>query len=361
MSADQQPSVRVRLSAITTSATVSCDAELQVKAAGNERRTDRAFVVLRRVGNSVVVTVGNNEWQRTTDTVILKGVRNVPVRVGGQAYRGMVLAFVSADELVVVNEIGLEDYLYSVVPCEIGPIRPETFEAVKAQAVAARSFTLARLGKRKALGFDLYDTYLRDQEYQGVGRETELSTRAVVETRGEVLLFDGKPAEALYHCNCGGITAQGSQPYLKPVRDTPEHRPGRPFCADGKYHEWQAEFEPIQYDTILTRLVGVGAKIKLRRVKLQKDKVSGRVLSLILDTDKGRFKVFGTDFRMALGLRSTMFDLKLSAGRMNVTGRGWGHGCGLCQDGAIEMARRGSSYRQILAHYYPGLKLGQQY
>ncbi len=260
-----------------------------------------------------------------------------------------------------MNELGMEDYLRGVVPCEIGPIRPETYEAVKAQAVAARSFTLSRLERRKGLGFQLYDTFLRDQEYRGAGREIELGSRAVKETQGEILVYEGRPAEALYHANCGGITARGSQPYLQSLRDTPGHGAGKPYCSQGKYHQWQVELLPAQYETTLARITGAGGRIKLKAVTLEKDNVSGRVTKLRLSTDKGEFRVGGSDFRLALGLRSTLFDLKLTSGTMLVKGKGWGHGCGLCQDGAVEMAHQGAGYREILAHYYPALKLARSY
>lgn len=353
--------MRVRLVAFTTTAVVSCDAGLRVSAAAAERRVERSRVTLKLVGSLVTVEIDGREWKRTADTVVLRGASSATVRVGDRIYRGSILVFAAGGELAVVNELGLEEYLCGVVPCEIGPIRRETFEAVKAQAVAARSFTLTRLNRRKGLGFQLFDTYARDQEYQGAGRETELGSKAVTETRGEVLLYLGEPAEALYHGNCGGITAQGSQPYLKPVRDTPGHRPGKPYCAGGKYHEWQADLAPAQYETTLARLAGVGNRIKLKGVTLEKDNVSGRVRKLTLHTDKGDYRVGGSDFRMVLGLRSTLFDLKLVSGRMRVTGRGWGHGCGLCQDGAVEMARRGSTCEQILAHYYSDVRIARRY
>ena len=127
--------------------------------------------------------------------------------------------------LTVVNEVDLESYLVGLINYEVSSAWE--IDAVKAQAVAARSFTMTRLGKRQGLGHDLFDSYLRDQEYRGTERETELSRQAVLATRGEVLEFHGEVCEALYHGNCGGVTANGSQPYLKSVPDTPGHRRGR--------------------------------------------------------------------------------------------------------------------------------------
>lgn len=283
------------------------------------------------------------------------------MNVGSRRYRGSLLAFVDATgELAVVNELGLEDYLYGVVPCEIGPISTETFEAVKAQAVAARSFTLTRLTKRRGLGFQLYDSYARDQEYQGAGRETALGNRAVDETRGEVLLYHGEPAEALYHANCGGVTANGSQPYLKSIADTPGGRRRTPYCAGSKHSSWRTGFSREDFENRLGTLLGVDGRVEVRSYGVETDN-SGRASHLRFKTRKGSYRISGSDFRLGLGLKSTLFKMEMGRNSVVFTGKGWGHGSGLCQDGAIEMARRGSNHREILLHYYSGVKLGRRY
>jgi stage II sporulation protein D len=125
----------------------------------------------------------------------------------GNWYRGPFRIFASdAQGLTLVNEVGLEDYLRSVLPNEIGTPPESDFAAVKAQAVAARSYTVAYLGRRAALGFDLYAS-VEDQVYAGVTRENAQSDRAVQATRGEVLLSEGQPIKALYSSACGGRTA----------------------------------------------------------------------------------------------------------------------------------------------------------
>jgi stage II sporulation protein D len=331
--------------------------------AGRQRRTVGAGAALGLSrGGGVAVAVGGRAWQRTSDTVRCRSDADAVFPVGNRRYRGSILAFVNPDnELVVVNELGLDSYLQGVVPAEIGPIRRETFAAVKAQAVAARSFTLTRLARRKGLGFQLYDTYKRDQEYKGLGAEVELANEAVRQTRGEVLTWRGETVEALYHANCGGHTGTASKPYLAGVRDTPGHRSGRPFCAGGKHYSWTVTMSRAEFERKLGALLGAGGSVRLQGVKLDKERGSGRVLHLRLSTSKGGRRVAGSDFRFGIGLKSTLFDLKTSRSKVTITGRGWGHGKGMCQEGAIEMARRGNDYRRILTHYYSSVRISRLY
>jgi stage II sporulation protein D len=282
------------------------------------------------------------------------------IRVGDRSYRGLILFFRSADnDLAVVNVLGLEEYLLGVVPCEIGPINARTLEAAKAQAVAARSFTMARLGRRKGLGHHLFDSYLRDQEYRGIERETGLSRQAVEATRGEVIEFHGDVCEALYHANCGGVTANGSQPYLRSVPDTPGHRRGRKaYCSDKPNFSWQANFGRDSLDAVASRFSA--RRCRVRGNKLEIDR-SGRVKYISLATDRGSLRLSGSDFRVALGLKSTAFTMTIRSRYVAIAGRGWGHGSGMCQDGAIMMAETGESYREILQHYYSGVTLQKRY
>jgi stage II sporulation protein D len=283
------------------------------------------------------------------------------VRVGDRSYRGLLLLFRSADgDLAVVNVLGLEQYLLGVVPCEIGPINVRTLEAAKAQAVAARSFTMTRLGRRKGLGHDLFDSFARDQEYRGIERESELSRQAVLTTRGEVIEFRDEVCEALYHANCGGVTANGSKPYLRSVPDTPGHGRGRKAYCSGKANSsWQTSLGRDSLDAVTSRLAG--KKSRVRSASLETDRESGRVHYLHLTTDHGSIRLLGSEFRLAMGLRSTAFTMALRGRSVTFSGHGWGHGSGMCQDGAIAMAEAGASYREILEQYYSGVSLKKRY
>jgi len=305
--------------------------------------------------------VGKKIVSDLQDTVLF--ISQERIRMANREYRGIIKVFFSADSgLTVVNCLPVDEYLYSVVPCEIGPINTATYQAVKAQAVAARSFALARIGKRRGLGYDLYDTYLRDQEYWGAVAERDLAIKAVNETKGEVLVYQGKIAMTLYHGNCGGITADGSLGYLPGIYDTPNHQRGATsFCAEGGNFNWQLTIAIDSLEKTFTQVLSMASRLRIRRIQLEKDQKSRRVRRLHLETNQGKFTVSGQDCRFALGLKSTMFDLQIVGRKAVFTGRGWGHGVGLCQEGAIEMAKRGYNYREILAHYYPVLRFRRRY
>lgn len=158
------------------------------------------------------------------------------VRVGGKDYRGEIhLVLNPRGRINVVNSLALEEYLRGVVPVELSPGHFPEIEALKAQAVAARSYALARMGRHSDDGYDLVDD-TRAQVYGGLSVERELSNRAVDETRGVVAMFpnaDGKlvPIEAMYTANCGGRTENNEEvfggtalPYLRGVACSPDAR-----------------------------------------------------------------------------------------------------------------------------------------
>lgn len=153
-----------------------------------------------------------------------------PVAVGSRSYRGSVEVRQRGGGGVLVNVVDLEEYLRGVVPAELGPRAFPALEALKAQAVAARTYAVAHLGERDDEGWDLCDS-MQCQVYEGVGVEHALSDRAVAETRGQVLTFRGKPAQTFYHSTCGGHTEsaafqfpRAAAPYLAgvPCRAEPE-------------------------------------------------------------------------------------------------------------------------------------------
>jgi stage II sporulation protein D len=364
----REPLVRVRLSTGNT-AFLSSSQGLTLTAGSFRQSVGPDQAIRAKWENGLVIAAGGRSPSRIADTLAVTPAADGFVRVGDRSYRGRLLLFRSTDsDLAVVNVLRLEEYLFGVVPCEIGPTNAKTVEAVKAQAVAARSFTMTRLGKRQGLGHDLFDSYLRDQEYRGTERETELSRQAVLATRGEVLEFHGEVCEALYHGNCGGVTANGSQPYLRSVPDTPGHRRGRKaYCSDQPNFSWQVSMEKEGLDAVVSRLWGQSTtgqstkKCRVRGCKLDVDRQSGRVKYLHLATDRGSVRLPGSDFRMAMGLKSTGFTLVIRGASVFFTGHGWGHGSGMCQDGAVAMAEGGASYQEILHHYYSGVSLKKRY
>ncbi len=288
-------------------------------------------------------------------------------RVGGKAeethrYRGTLTVRRDADgNLRVINTVALEPYLYGVIPAEIGTKVPA--EAMKAQAVAARTYALKNRGKCSKDGFDLDDT-TRCEGYEGVDGETAASNAAVDATRGQVLTWQGTLIDAPYSTDSGGMTAcdtGGDCPYLQAVKDCDVR--GEDYAAGGKYHTWSKTFTPAQIAGLLGRdpRSSVAGFASLTVDGLD---ASGRVTTATVWGAGGASKtITGPQMRQILGydvLRSTRLTLiRTAAGEYKFDGRGWGHGLGMSQDGAVSMAGLPyrKTYQEILKHYYVGTQL----
>jgi stage II sporulation protein D len=276
-------------------------------------------------------------------------------------YRGAMRVFVSpetglaAPALTAANILDLENYIRGVVAREIGFVRQENYEAIKAQAVAARTYAVRNQGRRRALGFDLFGTSM-DQVYGGADAETLITDSAVAATRGQILAFQNEVIDAFYHSTCGGKTAgifdvwKGSQPYLCGVDDAL----GETFaCVASRYFRWT---EVYRGET-LARFSAPGTAITVD--VLEKD-WSGRNRRIRILRGESETIVSGDAIRQAIRrpdgspLRSTRFDFHAETGLVRIDGGGWGHGIGMCQTGALGRARAGKTYAEILLHYYPG-------
>ena len=278
----------------------------------------------------------------------------------GRRYRGALELRHKSGGLTAVNIVPVDDYLRSVVPEEMPTDWPA--EALKAQSVAARSFSLASRGRHASEGYDLCTT-THCQLYTGTAAEKTASTAAVRATRGEVLTYGGKPIEALFHTDSGGMTENSEDvwgshvPYLRAVRD-----------AQTKTLPWT---KTITRADLERKLAAKGHNIgKLRSIALSplaigraaKDRTaSGRVKTMTVKGTKGTATLSGTTWRSLLGLKSTLFDAKLTKDAVTFTGYGSGHGLGISQWGAKRLAETGKSYADILHHYYTGTTLQQLY
>lgn len=279
------------------------------------------------------------------------------------AYRGFLSVRREPDTTFrVINTVPLEPYLYGVTPAEIGANVP--MEAMKAQAVAARTYALKNRGKCAADGFDLDDT-TRCEGYDGLDGETALSNAAVDGTRSQVLTYHGQLIDAIFSTDSGGMTAcdlSGDCPYLQAVKDADE-ADGLDYAASGKYHTWTHTFTPAQIAALLARdpRTHVTQFVSLTIDGLDP---SGRITTATVAGADGTLKtVTGPQLRQILGydtLRSTRVVMtRTPGGSYRFDGKGWGHGMGMSQDGAVAMAGAPykKTYTQILTHYYVGVKV----
>lgn len=290
----------------------------------------------------------------------LQPAQSTGLRVEGRTYRGVVEVFVNPLGLpVAVNELEIEDYLKSVVPNELGPDRFPYPEALKAQAVAARTFAVSALGTYAARGFDVFAD-LRSQVYDGVASEHPLTGAVIEATKGVIATYRKKPILALYSSTCGGRTEAFDQIFKGAPID---YLRGGALCHDEEspYHRWEETVVPASIRPQLERLAAVGPLkqlIPLRRTRW------GRIVEMRFVGENGEKVLKGLEIRNALGLRSNLI-LEMVQNRdrgnrlssIEVRGGGWGHSVGLCQFGAVDLARRNFDYESILKHYYSGVEL----
>ena len=205
--------------------------------------------------------------------VVLEPAGEWPVAVGSRRYRGRVVVRVAGREALVINELNIERYLQGVVPVEMGPSQFPEVDALKAQAVAARTYAVAHLGDHEDEGWDLCDTPAC-QAYYGVGAEHRLSNRAVEESAGIVATFDGVPIDAMYTSTCGGHTEDSSelfegrsQPYLQGVPCAWE----RPLSLEGR-----------SPDGAWVGSTGFASTVALETLGLEPGATAGEILDRVL-------------------------------------------------------------------------------
>ncbi|MCH7762060.1 SpoIID/LytB domain-containing protein, partial [candidate division TA06 bacterium] len=292
------------------------------------------------------------------------------ITVNGKPYRGRIEIQQSRrGTLLAVNVLDIEDYLRGVVPLEIGHLDPSKMEAVKAQAVAARSYTLTHLKNNHR--YDVEAT-VRHQVYGGRLAETPLTDLAVLETHGIVATYKGKPIDARYSSTCGGRTTSaeyvwggGSLPYLVGKFDGRGSKLDRAYCQKAPRFQWTKRWKKSAFfQKIKRNLLSIVGRVEIGEVtdvKTTRWDPSGRVVTLEVKTTKGNYSIRKGKIRNLLRnsngsiLRSNFFELKIDGETVTMKGRGMGHGVGMCQWGAIGMAEQGFSYRQIIRHYYKGI------
>ncbi len=312
-----------------------------------------------------VVEKGERRFRETTLTpdklyahkAYIKPLGEGQIEVNGKSYRGSIeIVEDQAGTLTVINEVSLEEYVMGVLAGEVPRNWP--LEALKAQAIAARTFAVFTQNQARAKSerYDLENTAFF-QMYQGSGLVNENIRTAVTQTEGEILTYNSMPIMAVFHSNCGGETSGSidvwshDQPYLKSVSCQ--------FGNDGTHYRWEAD---VSTSDMARKLRAAGLKIAdvIQVEPLDRDE-SNRIKELsIMDENGQSKKIKGSVFRMAIGpdvIRSTRFDVHVKQDRVVFNGKGWGHGVGLCQEGAYGMARDGYRAFDILRHYYYGVIL----
>jgi stage II sporulation protein D len=263
--------------------------------------------------------------------------------VMGTHYTGTIDVWKGDNSLYIINELPLEDYVKDVVAVEI---RPDwEMEALKAQAVISRTYALFQKRKNGNSIYHIASSVI-DQVYKGNTPDIRVSN-AVEETKGEILTFNNSLIEAFYHSTCGGMTEDPedvfgkSYPYLKSVESP---------CDLSPYSKWEKNIDIRDIEEALNLS-------DIQELSITSYTATQRVKQIEIRTNSGHTTINATDLRKALGwksLPSTNFSISRVEDSIVFKGKGYGHGVGLCQWGALQMAREGKNYKEILAFYYPG-------
>ncbi len=380
------PAVRVGIAVAVDAVTILGPADLN---AGPEQR---AWVApgerwtVRAAGSGIEAVASGRRALRADGVLAVVPAAGGLVQADGRAYRGtLLLRAAGGGRVTAVNVVDLEEYLLGVVPHEIGPRPVADLEAVKAQAVAARTYAIGNLGSREALGFDFYAT-TQDQLYLGAADEDSIATRAVRETRGRIVTWNGLPILAYYSSTCGGRTAaieeswpwRAPLPYLRSVSDMVPGTNGA-YCQTSNRFTWSATWTRQQLLTVLGESLRTwtggrtGAPAEVQSIDRIHTGPSGRTsLRLAIDGQTHTLRADSVRwiFRTAAGgpilnsSRIDAIDVSRSGARiegLQIRGGGWGHGVGMCQVGALGRARAGQTYEQILAAYYTDTRITTLY
>lgn len=294
------------------------------------------------------------------DVMRIKSDKDGRIYIDKWRFRGEVDIIKTPDlKLMVVNRLGIEAYLYGVLYHEVSHRWP--YEALKAQAIAARTYALYQKSVMKDKDKD-YDVTadIYSQVYGGRTNEKYRTNRAVDLTKGRVMIYKGEIFPAYFHATCGGFTENASNLWkislgaLKGVECK--------FCKKSRHFNWKRKIRLTDLEAALKK-AGYTAK-GITAIKIESRNRSNRINNLIITSASGELKIPGKDFRMAAGpnlLRSNNYDVNILGDTAVFKGIGWGHGVGMCQWGAYFMSRKGCKARDILRHYYPGIAIVDKY
>ncbi len=391
-----EPSVRVCIADYVQAVEVRTEGEVVLKSVQNEIVVDKPALLTCALAQD-----GNLKLQYEKTALRVDGVfrcyHKNPLHAftfEGKRYSDTLVFLTDGTNIFLVNVLPLELYLRSVVPNEIGRNRKsEEIEAIKAQAILARTYTMMKINAPLLRLFDVYDD-TRDQVYSGGTNHEPLVTKAILSCKGKVLMYENQFAECYFHSTCGGKTEAisyvwqrpQSKPYLVGLTDNDD---SEDYCRIAPAYRWTEYYTRKDLESIIrnylpstNEALATDAFLKtnwyLLDVNIVKRSPSGRVSQLkFLLGDRNiqrSFYVSGDKIRWAIRrsegnalLRSTLFDIYAERDKNNwiktvrIDGGGNGHGIGMCQWGAIGRAVKGHSCEKILSAYFPGTSIVKVY
>lgn len=296
-----------------------------------------------------------------TDAIRVQASKGLGVQTGPELtrYRGDLDVLTNeAGQLSAINRLDLEDYLCGVLPREVPAAWP--MAALQAQAVASRTYALHRIEQAGGRPSDVSADVL-SQVYGGRSAESWRTSRAVKRTRGKALVYRKQLIPAFFHANCGGHTENAL--FVWNLDSEVLRGTACPYCIDRPGYSWKRNFHTR---TVQEQLNSRGYPIgPIKALEVSQHSPSGRALTLIIyDLNNKTLTIPATEFRAALGadiVRSTLFEVVMQGNYFDLIGHGWGHGVGMCQQGACGMALAGKNMLDILEFYYNGITVKKMY
>ncbi len=310
----------------------------------------------------------NDNLYDCTYAEIISTDRNKLLNYGNKNYRGSFLLFCNHGDIQLINTLTLDDYLKSVVPSEMPIGNGHNYnEALKAFTICARTYAISKLNKNS--NYDIYSD-VRDQVYSGAKRENDLTNSIVDETQNMILTYQNRPAVIYYSSTCGGMTEDVQNvfsdehiPYLVSIKD------GEPAnCSISPRFNWEEKISKQRFISSLFDAKLINDKTStLINIQIKSRFASGRIDELqITYSEQGsenQISIYGNKIRSIIRnsnngiLFSSNFSVSFDGDEIILRGKGYGHGVGMCQWGAIAQSKRGINYKKILEFYFPGTKV----
>ena len=299
------------------------------------------------------VRIGHEEW--ACRGLLIQPAEDRDLVIGRSGFRGAISILKDKNNLFyAINSLDIERYLYGVLHHEVAAWWP--MEALKAQAVAARSYALYQAAVSQRAEYDVKSN-TSSQVYGGSTTERYRTKRAVNLTAGEVLSYQGKTFPAYFHAACAGLTAASSELWnisLPPLAGGVKCS----YCRISPHYNWESR---VPLAEIEEKLKKYGRPVgRTLRIEIISQTPSRRVGRLRIIGTAGEIVVAAKDFRVWIGgdkIRSTSFSIEVREDAIYFHGKGWGHGVGLCQWGLLGQALLGKTYRSLLEFYYPGSQI----
>lgn len=339
--------VRVRIARKRSEAVINSSGRYEIKGFPLEEKPSSLKVVF----SEDKLFINGNAYQAQDIEIV--ALSDEGLSLDEVVYRGNIRLLKQNDSFDVINVVGIEDYLKGVVPKEVYSFWPQA--AIRAQAIAARSYAVYRAFQREGKGYDLRAD-ATSQVYGGKSAEALRTSRAVDETNGKVLEYDGKIFPAYFHACCGGHTESSKVLWNEPLAPLDGVRCR--WCRFSPYYSWSVTVSPGK---MLSKISAIDPGVKrIDDIKLGEVDSSGRADTVKVRSASGWTMIKVSDLRREIGrekLKSSKFVVHRYPFFYVFKGHGWGHGVGMCQWGAMGMAVMLQSTRTILRKYYPGTKI----